>query len=84
VLPVQYSSRLTAFVDGSPAEVSNASGLVSISLPAQKVSIDIRRDEPVGFVPGPIIAFALIVPLWFFLRRPRGSGIPVHSQITGD
>jgi hypothetical protein len=69
VLPVQYSSRLTALVNGSPAEVSNANGLVSISLPAQKASIEIRRDEPVGFVPGILLAIFLIPTIGLALRR---------------
>jgi hypothetical protein len=73
VLPVQYSSRLTALVNGSPAGVSNANGLVSIGLPAQRASIEIRRDEPIGFVPGILLAIFLIPAIGLALRRGASS-----------
>jgi hypothetical protein len=69
VLPVQYSRRLTTLVDDKPHEISNASGLVSISLPAGTSNVSIRRDDPIGFLTGFSFAAAFGVALAFLLRQ---------------
>jgi hypothetical protein len=73
VLPVQYSRRLTTRVDDKPSEISNASGLVSISLPAGTSNVYIRRDDPIGFLTGFGFAAAFGVALAFLLRRQRNQ-----------
>jgi hypothetical protein len=73
VLPVQYSRRLTTLVGDKPREISNASGLVSIALPAGTSNVYIRRDEPIGFLIGFSFAAAMGGALAFLLRNQRNQ-----------
>jgi hypothetical protein len=80
VLPVQYSRRLTTLVDEKPHEISNSSGLVSISLPAGTSNVYIRRDEPIGFLIGLSFSAAFGVALSFLLRNQRSQSVNNRSK----